>query len=121
MRFTSKAASALLLAVSPALSYAQNSVSPEDEKAIKQAIIHELTDPDSAKFREIRISADGNTACGYVNAKNKFGGYTGFKIFQGAIIRTPNYPTRFAPISISNSEIEEQANLIVCHKNGVLR
>lgn len=121
MRLISNVASALLLAISPAISYAQNSPSPADEKAIKQAVTRELIDSDSAKFREIRISADGNTACGYVNAKNKFGGYTGFKIFQGVIIRTPNYPTRFAPISISSSEIEEQANLTVCQKNGILQ
>ncbi|WP_155295656.1 hypothetical protein [Burkholderia thailandensis] len=120
MRLISKVASALLLAIPLGISYAQNSAGPADEKAIKQAVTHELIDPDSAKFREIKVSADGNTACGYVNAKNKFGGYTGFKIFQGVLIRTPNHPTHFAVISISNNEVEEQANLIVCQKNGIL-
>lgn len=47
------------------------------------AISHErvkdiLKDPDSAKFRNEFIARDG-AVCGFVNAKNSYGGYGGFK------------------------------------------
>jgi hypothetical protein len=40
----------------------------------------ELKDPDSAKFKGLRIKMDG-TGCGWVNAKNSYGGYAGFQVF----------------------------------------
>lgn len=44
-----------------------------------------LKDPDSAKFRDVRVLGHGEThtlACGYVNAKNSYGGYTGDQAFM---------------------------------------
>ena len=51
--------------------------------AAKQAVTAALKDPDSAQFGEVvAVSADGEAvACGSVNAKNSFGGYTGQKSF----------------------------------------
>lgn len=46
---------------------------PDKIKEIEEKIKAEAFDPDSAKFRNQK----GN--CGEVNAKNKFGGYVGFK------------------------------------------
>ena len=47
-----------------------------------------LTDPQSAQFRVTKVKMDfefagekQNVVCGSVNAKNKFGGYVGFKQF----------------------------------------
>jgi hypothetical protein len=37
-----------------------------------------LLDPASAEFRNV---ANGPEVCGEVNAKNSYGGYTGFKVF----------------------------------------
>jgi len=37
-----------------------------------------LKDPDSAKFRTEFVARDG-AVCGFVNAKNSYGGYGGFK------------------------------------------
>jgi hypothetical protein len=50
------------------------------------AIRANLTDPDSARAKDIEVfqtTNDGKmiTICGKVNAKNKFGGYVGFKAF----------------------------------------
>lgn len=52
----------------------------------KNAIRERLRDPDSAQFRNVRFYSGGGTAvaCGEVNAKNGFGGYTGYKQFVGA-------------------------------------
>jgi len=47
------------------------------------AVAHErvkdaLKDPDSAKFRSEFVARDG-AVCGFVNAKNSYGGYGGFR------------------------------------------
>lgn len=46
----------------------------------KDAVRQELTDPDSAKFRNVKIT-ETETICGEVNAKNNTGGYVGFRYF----------------------------------------
>lgn len=57
------------------------------EFALKQR----MKDPDAAQFRNERMYTRGDTlvVCGEVNAKNGFGGYTGFKGFvalRGAVV-----------------------------------
>jgi len=52
--------------------------------AAERAVRGELKDPDSAQFRDVRANYTedfGVTACGRVNARNEFGGYTGFRRF----------------------------------------
>lgn len=53
----------------------------ELEKKFKDQVLNYLKDPDSAKFRELRIVNNGKALCGFVNAKNSFGGYVGFNNF----------------------------------------
>lgn len=55
----------------------------EKDKSSVKAL---LKDPDSAKFDRVYISFmnDFPVTCGKVNAKNGFGGYTGFKEFVAA-------------------------------------
>ena len=60
-----------------------------EKDAIKQAIqslTDTLKDPDSAKFRNVRMKKydDMHIICGEVNAKNSYGGYTGYKKFAAA-------------------------------------
>lgn len=52
----------------------------------KDAVRAKLKDPDSADFRDVNFYAGGGTpvACGEVNAKNGFGGYTGYEPFLAA-------------------------------------
>lgn len=40
-----------------------------------------LRDPDSANFKDLIKSRDGKYVCGYLNAKNRMGGYEGFQGF----------------------------------------
>lgn len=49
----------------------------------QEAIQRRLKDPDSAEFRNVEFYSGGSVpvACGEVNAKNGFGGYTGFERF----------------------------------------
>ena len=51
------------------------------EDVLKAKVIRQLKDPDSAQFRNLRVSAGGVARCGEVNAKNSYGGYTGFRAF----------------------------------------
>ncbi|WP_372502401.1 hypothetical protein P7L66_13330 [Tistrella mobilis] len=48
------------------------------------AVLRQLKDPDSAKFRDVRLvdhPAGGRVVCGEVNARNSYGGYVGFARF----------------------------------------
>ncbi|WP_413975338.1 hypothetical protein [Stenotrophomonas acidaminiphila] len=52
--------------------------------AAERAVRGELKDPDAAQFRDVRANYTeqfGLVACGRVNVKNEFGGYTGFRRF----------------------------------------
>lgn len=52
--------------------------------AAKRAVKASLKDPGSAEFKGVYANYTeeyGVVACGYVNAKNSFGGYTGYKAF----------------------------------------
>ena len=61
-------------------------LSPSLKSAIKAHVSASLKDPYSAKFSPITASenAEGTQyrICGFVNAKNSFGGYVGMKPFQ---------------------------------------
>jgi ribosomal protein L37E len=49
----------------------------------KLAVKKRLKDPDSAEFKDVFANVGENisVACGYVNSKNSFGGYTGYQRF----------------------------------------
>jgi hypothetical protein len=52
--------------------------------AAERAVRRELKDPDSAQFKDVRANYTEEfvvAACGLVNAKSEFGGYTGFRRF----------------------------------------
>lgn len=54
-------------------------------KPLLDEVRNGLTDPESAQFRNIRVFSDWTprqtAICGEVNAKNRMGGYVGFKHF----------------------------------------
>jgi hypothetical protein len=59
--------------------------------AIEDQVRGVLKDPDSAKIKVELVKGQGDNllACGVVNAKNGFGGYTGdepFMIWQGSVL-----------------------------------
>ena len=77
----------LLLVMAPAIAFpvwTQGEMSKAQEAAIEQAASRDLRDPGSAQFRNlVRLVSDqgGEAYCGEINAKNAFGGYTGFVRF----------------------------------------
>ena len=53
----------------------------------EEAVRRNLKDPDSAQFTDMQFYVVRDLACGKVNAKNAYGGYTGprdFAYFEGA-------------------------------------
>jgi len=58
--------------------------SPAQQKSPDAAVIKAvravLSDPDSGKFRDIRKTG-ADSYCGWVNAKNAYGGYAGDQLF----------------------------------------
>lgn len=51
-----------------------------NERELREAVMDRLFDPESAQFRNVR--GHGVAICGEVNAKNKLGGYVGYKQFH---------------------------------------
>jgi len=50
------------------------------QSEIESAVKEQLLDPFSAQFKDSAISSDGNNACISWNAKNRMGGYGGWKV-----------------------------------------
>lgn len=60
-------------------------LSPAEKADIESRVIAKLKDPNSAKFGPLIAGKDKDgslVACGTVNAKNSFGGYTGMMPYQ---------------------------------------
>jgi hypothetical protein len=98
---------------------------PSEKKALElseKEITINLKDPDSAKFRFVRLAkledAKDNSmnsiVCGQINSKNGFGAYTGFTRFIVALTMTPKgffsdsvtYNVALSKIFDSDSESE---------------
>lgn len=111
-----------LLALSMSNAVAQDSATarpatPKEEQAVLEALKGRLKDPDSAKISNVKVSADGKTVCGLVNAKNGFGGYTGDSVFYVmSFIREASDPV-YAVVGVDSGRDTGAATL--CAKDGV--
>lgn len=79
-------------------------LSTEQIEAVERGIREDLKDPDSAKFARFAATREPGsgmiTVCGYVNAKNSYGGYTGKQLFYGLLEFPQN---NFIPIGLGGS------------------
>lgn len=109
----------------PASTYAPYNMTAADRTAVEEGVRRNLKDPNSAMFGSMSAAKDSNGAglvevCGYVNAKNSFGGFTGNAIFYGALADTKTGGKAFIPIgSISTSEDDMSVKQTVCSKAGI--
>jgi hypothetical protein len=53
---------------------------------IREGMKSILRDSDSAKFKDVTLKSNDGFFCGEVNATNGFGGYVGYKTFDGSFI-----------------------------------
>ncbi|MGN6057373.1 MAG: hypothetical protein ACTHOI_02165 [Sphingomicrobium sp.] len=71
------------------------------------AVKANLNDPDSAKFRDIKKTGP-DSYCGWVNAKNGYGGYAGDQLFydDAGFVQVFDLPAAFDP-----GDLAEQSHL----------
>jgi hypothetical protein len=99
---------------------AQVQLSPVEQAAWFNSVRSTLKDPESARFGK---TVAGKTAkgvmvvCGWVNAKNSFGGYTGQQPFTGVYMSNQN---RFEVLPQDGSEIQQRITLKVCADDGLI-
>lgn len=89
-----------------------------DVALVQEGVRESLKDPDSARFGSMaaaRLPGGGLFVCGFVNAKNSFGGYTGDQLFNGLL----SQGVAFLPVKIASGDIENQAVRQVCAESGV--
>jgi hypothetical protein len=75
-----------------------------------------LKDPDSLKLKDVRVcSDDGVVFCGKVNAKNSYGGYTGYYAFTGSLLSK-----EVAYVMDIDSD-EPSISYEMCRESGIMR
>lgn len=94
-----------------------------DRMAVSESVKGKLKDPESARFGLMlatRRQGDPIKVCGYVNAKNSFGGYTGNEIFLGVLTSGGSKSAAFSTTDISgqNDKFDLARNL--CERDGVI-
>lgn len=68
-------------------------VSPQKMAVYQSAVADTLRDPESTRFRAVRVvrEADGTDAlCGELNGKNAYGGYVGYEPFYAPLVSVGN-------------------------------
>lgn len=73
--------SSLLLAAAPI----ERPLTADETLVIKRSVEAKLLDPASAQFRLSPYRSGTNYYCGLVNARNRFGGYAGFRPFLARV------------------------------------
>jgi len=94
--------STMVAYLAPNIAYAR-SLSPQEKASVRDVVIKDFKDPDSAKFKWLPFSqrrwwlSDSQHAgrskflsCGLVNAKNSFGGYIGYTPYAVGIALEKN-------------------------------
>lgn len=85
----------------------------KERNAIAKAVKDALKDPDSAKFKWMKLSGKGANRegyvgyyCGLVNARNSYGGYTGYTPFAAMIggFGTPKFEVIFVTLADNESD-----------------
>lgn len=97
------------------------SLIPVEYSTINLGVRSRLKDPDSAQLSGIEASEDNGivSACGYVNAKNSFGGYTGSMPFAGMFATNGAGERVFLVSGIGDGGSGSAAILILCRKKGM--
>lgn len=122
---------ALALLSSPAIGQsASRPLTAAEKTAIKRGFDAELRDPASAQFRlgpdqpKAQAGWKSEKYCGLVNAKNAYGGYTGFKVFTIFVKRDANgriISASFPDVQTGDGFLGArlvQANIRLCKETG---
>lgn len=77
-------AAGIILCAYPA--HAARPLTAQEKAAVEKAVKEKLKDPDSAKFKWPDLVNEKGGYCGLVNARNSYGGYSGFTPFMAFIL-----------------------------------
>lgn len=93
----------------------------EQLDTVYQGVRDELKDPNSAIFGRVVAGTTPESdnillVCGWVNAKNSYGGYTGEKPFMGSMIRGVRF---FTLLSIGGTDSQTRVVLTLCTRQGL--
>jgi len=111
----------------PPASYTEfRDLTPAEKALLATGLKSKLKDPDSAQFKWTKITrsagAEGRVYyCGMVNAKNGYGGYTGFGPFWAWVYASPRGELLRAEMIGTGSD--ELANKVIgeeCGKRGIV-
>lgn len=94
-------------------------LTPADIQVVTEGVTKSLKDPNSAMFGGMAaaLRSDGMiTVCGYVNAKNSFGGYVGMTPFFGLMTKTPVH--YFGVTGMGGTETKTTVILQMCSQEG---
>lgn len=97
--------------------YTSTDLTSAQIQAVHTGVRGALKDPESARFGSIvaGTNADGVVfACGWVNAKNSFGGYTGEKPYMGVLTSGG-----FAPVAIGGDRNRVDVTMSMCARSGL--
>jgi hypothetical protein len=92
----------------------------QQRRVVEEGVRKRLKDPESARFEGFQAgqtSKGVTTVCGWVNAKNSYGGYTGRQPFAGIL---GAQDTVFVPIGVGgSSDSEILATIQLCRQQGI--
>ena len=115
------------LGAAPDVQAVPYALSPSETKAVKDGVSEQLKDPTSPLFGKVKAARmtlnDSVYVCGYVNAKNSYGGYTGSKPFGGFLVSVgggKGATSSFLLSGIAQSDAGSDAVRAECAKNGVI-
>ena len=116
-------AAAIIAVAAPAVAatktFVRFKLTPAQIAAVQESVRDNLKDPESARFGPMFAARpkDGGMpmVCGYVNARNSFGGYVGDQPFIGVLVSNG----KFAALSIGDGGTKSTVALKMCRENGV--
>lgn len=121
MRIAVMCMAAALVGSAPALALPGKPLTAAHKKQIASAVKQQLKDPESAQFRWPAPHKFG-LYCGWVNAKNSYGGYTGFQPFMimGGVGDGPKSDGSFLVMdtTIGSSGDDQTIVLKMCSDHG---
>jgi len=85
-----------------------------DVREVEDKVRRMLKDPESARFERVTFNPAKKTGCGYVNAKNSMGGYTGSRHFiafpDGEFRVEPEDPTESGSLDDRIAALDKRIN-----------
>ncbi|WMT90159.1 hypothetical protein [Pelagibacterium sp. H642] len=97
-------------------------LSETEMSVVEDGVRNELRDPDSARFDTMlaeKGSDDLTSVCGFVNAKNGYGGYTGMVPYLGNLLMRDQNRGMFFVTMIGDDAAGAQVVYEMCAEKGI--